>query len=665
MSTRHPLLMSEGQIGSLTLRNRILHAPMARGMSNRDGSITQTHIDFLEARARGGAALVSTEGTYVDALGNSHAPALGIHSDEMIPGLARAAVAVHRHGARFAIELFYAGRVGRQWVPFRQPLAPAAVPSYANTPPSYPREMTRDDIDGLVDSFERAAGRAIAAGADALWIHGGHGYLLSAFMSPFTNTRTDEFGGSFMNRATVPTRIVAAVRRAAGAHVPILYRMNAEDFYPGGITLEESCQLAPLLAAAGVDLIDVTGGLYESKQFTMQDAAAPPAGFVPNALQIKEALGASARVSAVQKLNDPDVAERALEQGLDFVSMARGFHADPDFVEKVRAGRTREIVPCIACLRCLDLHGTPGSSVQCSSNPVTGFERRRRERRADVGRRIVVIGGGVAGMDAAARLARQGHEVSLHEASGELGGQLLLARRGMPDYQKLVDYLSAELSGLDVEVVLDNPIDVEQVDALRPVPDLVVVATGVKPGPWFWTIDPDVNTFNLPEAYARPSGQWTERVLLIGADSRSCALALDLAALGAAVDIVEPRILIAHDVHPATRARLTDRLQGCGTITVHLESTVEAVADRRPTLQSRNEWREIEPVDTVVIGEVVANNDLYEKLLRDESVFEVHAIGDCTYPRDIYAATQSSAELAERVLLGSMVVARTPATTAS
>jgi len=648
----YPKLLSEGRIGRLRLKNRILHAPMARGMSNRDGTITQTHLDYLAARAKGGAALVTTEGVYVDPIGNSHAPALGIHSDAMIPGLRRAGELIHSFGASYGIELFYAGRVGRQWVPFRQPLGPSAVPCHANTPPSQPREMTIADIKRLVQSYVRAAERAVEAGVDLLWLHGGHGYLISAFVSPFSNRRTDEYGGSLAGRARLPLEIIAAVRAAIGPDVPIAYRLNAQEYLEGALTIDEAIPVAAMLADAGIDLIDVTGGLYETKEFSIQGSAAPQGGFVDNAVKIKESLGDRVPVSVVQKMNNPAFADEVLrEHNLDFVSMARAFHADPEFVSKLEQGRAQDIIPCIACLRCLDLHGVPGSTVQCATNSATGFERRRHGQVAALSRRVTVVGGGVAGMESAVQLARQGHAVTLLEGSGQLGGQVLLSARTAPDHQKLVDYLSIQLRKHKVVVKLNVVADVAMVDDTMP--DVVVIATGVKRAPWFWEVEGSPKTFHLLDAYSRPADDWEPAVVLIGGDAWSCSLAQYLATLGVDVHVVEPRPLFAHDTYAASRSRIIDQLERDERIHLYPETTVELIGEGFVTLQSRNEYSRCDGVGSVVIGERVSNNDLYEQIIATSPERELYAVGDCTYPRDIYAATQAAAEIAELIRLKS------------
>ena len=651
MTLDNPGLLTPGRIGPMELSGRILQAPMSRGLCNRDGSVTQRFVDFLEARAAGGAPLVSTDGANVDTVGDSHRASLGIHDDSLIPGLARVADAVHGHGSKFGIQLFFSGRVGRQWVSFRQPVSASAVPYVGAVPASYPREMSVEDIEHLIDLFAQGARRAVSAGADAVWIHAAHGYVLSAFLSPLTNQRTDQFGGTLRRRAEFPMRIVRAVREAIGPDIALLYRLNADDYRPGGVDVDSAIEIAQLLVDESVDLLDVTGGTYESKEYTMQWASEPPGGFVDNALRIKAALGDRVKVSVVQKMNDPAVAEAALAQGLDFVSMARGFHADPDFVQKLREGRPADIIPCIACLRCLDLFATHGEQpVGCTTNPATSDERRRRIGIAPRPQRLLVVGGGVAGMEAAVRAARAGHEVELHERGSRLGGQVVLAARTAPDFRKFVDYLTGQLAELAIPVEFGSEVDVDLIRAKAP--DVVVCATGAKPGPWFWTMDDSIPRSDLLGVYEAPVGPG-DRIVLIGGDWRGSMTALDLARRGAQVWIVEPRLELAFDAPPAARARTAGFVAEQPGITVLLETTVELVADGVLTLQSRDEYSVLEGVTRIVTAEVMADNDLAEALVMLEPELPVHRIGDALRPRDMYFATQDAADAVERIGLRS------------
>ena len=405
---RFDLLLREGRINSMVTRNRIITGPMERNLANRDGSLTTAYVDYLAERARGGASLIVIESTYVDIRGLGHIFQVGCHGDHVIPGLGRAAGAVHAHGARLGIELYVGGRQTPSIMSQRQPIAPSVVPCEVLSPVPVPRELTVPEIRDVVASFAAAARRVVAAGLDMIHLHGAHGYLLGSFLSPYSNRRTDEYGGTPERRARFPLEVLAAVREVVGPDFPIGYRMSAEEYLDGGLTIEDTAAFAQLLARAGIDLIDVSGGIYESAYRIIQGPEAPPGGFVRNAAAIKRAVGDTVPVSVAQRLSDPDFAEEVLRRhDLDFVTLSRAFHADPSYLRKVEEGRTDEIVPCIACHHCTNLLEA-SMPVRCAANPSSGLERRRRIAPVATPRRVTVVGGGPAGMQAARVLALQG-----------------------------------------------------------------------------------------------------------------------------------------------------------------------------------------------------------------------------------------------------------------
>ena len=336
---RFRFLLREGRINSMVMRNRIITGPMERSLAHRDGSLTGAYVDYLAERAAGGASLIVIESTYVDVRGLGHLYQVGCHGDHVIPALRRAADAVHARGAKLGIELYMGGRQTPSVMSQRQPVAPSVVPCEVLSPVPVPRELTVPEIDEIVESFASAAGRAAAAGLDMIHLHGAHGYLLGSFVSPFSNRRTDDYGGTPENRARFPLQVLRAVREVVGEDFPIGYRMSAAEYVDGGLTIADTTAFAQLLASAGIDLIDVSGGIYESAHMIIQDSGSLPGGFVRNAAAIKESVGDRVPVSVGQRLNDPAFAEDVLRrENLDFVTLSRAFHADPDYVRKVEEG---------------------------------------------------------------------------------------------------------------------------------------------------------------------------------------------------------------------------------------------------------------------------------------------------------------------------------------
>ena len=512
------LLLRKGRINKMEVGNRIIAGPMEKNICNRDGTITQRYIDFLLERARGGVGLIQVESTYVDTRGIGHIYQLGCHADHVIPPLKRMAKAVHAEGGKLALELYVGGRQTPSVISQRQPIAPSVFPCTRYDPVPVPREMTLDDIQEALVYFAEAARRVREADFDMIHIHGAHGYLISSFLSPWTNLRTDQYGGSLANRARFPLEILAAMRKVVGPDYPIGYRMSAEEYVEGGLTLKESVEFCKMLAEAGIDLIDISGGLYESWWMIVHGPDVPKGGFVYCAKEIKKAVGDKVPVSVAQKMNDPVFANEAMRrEGFDYVSLSRGLHADPYYVRKLEEGRLDEIIPCTACMYCTGVLDA-NVPVGCSSNPYTVHEKRQWKGKMDPPAKVVVVGGGPGGMMAAKILAEQGQQVTLFEATGALGGQVLYSARGAADYADLTTYLVGQMNKLKVDVRLNSKAGLETIKELRP--DAVIVAAGSKPGLTLWPVRG--KQFNIYSAMDRPEEEWKGRTVVLGGDAVSC-----------------------------------------------------------------------------------------------------------------------------------------------
>jgi 2,4-dienoyl-CoA reductase-like NADH-dependent reductase (Old Yellow Enzyme family)/thioredoxin reductase len=639
------LLLREGRINKMQLRNRIITGPMEKSLANRDGSLTQRYIDYLTERARGGASLIQIESTYVDIRGMGHLFQLGCHGDHVIPGLARVARAVHAEGARIGLEIYMGGRQTPSYMSQRQPIAPSVVLCNVLNPVPTPREMTKDDIQEVIGQFAAAARRVKEAGMDLIHLHGAHGYLLCAFLSPYSNKRTDEYGGSAANRARFPLEVLAAVRKVVGPDFPIGYRMTAEEYIDGGLTLRDTIEFSKMLADAGIDLIDVSGGIYESGSMIIQGPEAPKGGFVKNAAAIKKAVGDRVPVSVAQRLNDPNFANEVMRrEGIDFISLTRAFHADPHYSQKVQQNRVDEIVPCIACHHCTNLLEA-NLAAGCAANPYTTFERRRRMDPVAVRSHVVVIGGGPAGMNAAKVLAEQGIGVTLFEASSQLGGQMLYSSRIAPDYGYLVTYLAGQMQKLKIDVRLNTRAELQSVSELKP--DAVIVATGARGGLSFWPVKGKPKLFDLFSALDRPDEEWEDRVVIAGGDSESCFLALYIAGRGAEVHVIEPNNAFSTDKLSPGKDLLMGALEALSTIHLRKETTIEEIGSEYVVLQSRGQLETLDGVGSTVIGGRTANNSLYEELAAEFPGLDLYNIGDSVAPRDVYSASHEAAEVAE------------------
>lgn len=527
-------LLSPGRIGSLEIRNRILVAPMGENLAEPDGTMGERIQRFYEERARGGVGLVIVGVTSVaHPEGQCNVNQVAISDDRFIPELKRFTDRIHAHGAKVAFQLQHAGRVARmdiprgraRWVPSEYQEDPgdllndltdeevmitlANVASQGAVFDFHP--MTIEEIKGLIQRFADAAERAKRAGADGVEIHGGHGYIISSFISPKTNKRTDEYGGSVENRARLLTDVIKAVKARVGKDFPVWCRIDGKEFLVEiGITEEMAEQTAMLAEAAGADAIHVSayGNPAMTGAFTMAPLVHARCGFVPLAERIKRKV--KVPVIAVGRI-EPEDGERLIAEGkADFIAMARKLVADPELPRKLAEGRTKEIRPCIACYTCVG-EIFLNRPLVCAANPLAGKEHEIAIAPAKAKKRVLVAGGGPAGMEAARTAASRGHEVILCEKGDRLGGTLFFASILYPDNERLLDWLRAEVKRLPIEVRLNTEVTPALVREIKP--DVVIVAAGAK------RELPNIPGVHLPHVM----GGDDMRALITGSDKKAAA----------------------------------------------------------------------------------------------------------------------------------------------
>jgi 2,4-dienoyl-CoA reductase (NADPH2) len=463
-------------IGQMALKNRIYMPAMHMAMCV-EHEVTDPLLAFYAARAKGGAGMICVGYATVDELaGNTQN--IGAHHDRFLPGLARLAEVIKENGARAAIQLNHAGRYNYAFfIEGKQPIAPSPIASRLTR--ETPREMTAADIEGVIDSFAQAAARSKKAGFDAVEILSGTGYLISEFLSPLTNQRTDGYGGALENRMRFGLEVVAAVRRAVGPDYPLVVRMNGNDFMPGGNGREELQTYAAALDAAGVDALCINVGWHEAP--VPQIVSSVPRGvFAYLARGIRERV--TVPVIASHRINDPAVARDLLKDDMcDMVAMGRSLIADPQLPNKVQGGREQEIVHCIACAQgCFD-NLFKLKSVECLCNPTAGHELECGPGTDCTPKKVLVVGGGPAGMSAAIAAHDRGHQVHLVEATDRLGGQLFLAAAppGRGEFAQLAKDLARQVALRGIAVTLGRSVSPAVLDDLAP--EAVILATGARP----------------------------------------------------------------------------------------------------------------------------------------------------------------------------------------
>lgn len=630
-------------IGSLTVRNRVIMAAMGTRFPAAGHRVTDQSVAYYARRAEGGVGLIVTEGTCVDeALGLSGGThQLSLDGDQYIPGLRRIAEAVHFHGAKIAVQLHHAGPNAH--VEGACPVAPSPVP-LLHRPGEIPRELTREEIRGIVKKFALASRRAREAGCDAVELLCAHGYLLNRFLSPHANQRQDEYGGSSANRARIITEIVAGIGAEAGKDFPILCKVPGNDYVEGGISPEESIAVCKILENAGVGALVVTGGSSEAKLAHNAPMGFPQAWQVQLAEKIKQHV--QIPVAAIGKIKQPQVAERILREGTaDMVALARTLLADPDFVVKAQNNEVESILPCISCNYCFERIVDGGQPLACALNPLAGREYDTRITPAFRPRKVLVVGGGPAGMQAAAVASSRGHEVTLMEKEEHLGGQLLLA--AIPPHKEelaaFTNYLIGQLAQKKVRVKLGEKATRESVEGQKP--DVVVIATGALP------ITAPISGADAEkviaswDALAHP-GQLGNQVAVIGGGLVGCDVACFIAGQGKTVTLIEQLESVALDTGSATRKFLIQKLRE-KNITVILGAEARAIREEGVSFL-QNGQTQVLAADTVVLAVGArSNRELLDAL--GNARIEVYAIGDCVAPRKMAQANAQGYNLGIRL----------------
>ena len=468
-------LFSPVSINSLEVKNRIVYPGLGL-LYSYDGKLNDRYYEYFREKARGGAGIVTVGPVGVDRPGSGFIM-LTLKDDEEIPPFRKLTDIIRGEGARAWVQLFHAGGYSfSQLLEGEKPMAPSSVYSRYNK--ETPREMTLDDIRDTQEAFARAAERALKAGFDGIEIIASAGYLITQFLSPAKNLRTDEYGGSFENRVRFPRETIELVRQRIGPEVPLTIRMAGNDFVPGSNTDTETPAFAVVYEKAGVDAINVTGGWHESRvpQLPME---VPRAGYSYLAMNIKETV--SVPVISSNRISSPFEAEKIIRDGMaDMVCLGRVLIADPEWPEKAMKGREDEIRPCVACNQgCTDTIFS-GKPVFCIVNPRAGYEGVRNIPVSDNPKNIMVIGAGPAGLEAAVRGTEAGHRVELYEKAGRIGGQLWIA--GTPPHKQelweLIHYYESMLDRLEIPVHLETEVTMELIREKSP--DFIISAEGAE-----------------------------------------------------------------------------------------------------------------------------------------------------------------------------------------
>lgn len=631
-------ILSPIEIGPVTIKNRFVVPPMSNNFALPSGSLSSRSYDYYVERAKGGFGLITIEATVVDKTAKGGIRKHCLYDDSMIEGLKKVVEGCHEYGAKVSIQLQQAGPEGNAKAA-GYPLK-SASPIVAAAGKDIPLEMSTKQIYELIDIYGDAAFRAKQAGVDVIEIHLAHGYLISSFISPQTNKRLDEFGGSFLNRMRLPRLIIEEIKKRVGPDIAISCRLNSSDETLGGLTIEDSKLIARYLESIGVDVINLSRSIHLRDEYMWAPSPIHQGFNLEHARQIKESVNIP--VIMVGRFNDPFLADQLINEGhCDLVAFGRQSIADPWLPNKTRDGLFEEQVPCIACLQGCVGNMFVGQPITCLANPFVGYEAQLDFKMATTPKKVMIVGAGVAGLYSAWILAARGHQVTIHEATNELGGQMRLAAfpPGKGDITTLIRSYLVLCNKYGVEIKLNSKVTEEVVKNEKP--DALVLATGAKPlVPPIPGIDKTVHAVDVLAGKVACG----KKILVVGGGLVGSETADYLGERNFDVTILEQKDKIAGDISGEHRIYMMENYQRNG-VKMITNATVKSFVDGGVIYTKDNQEINLTGFDTVILalgGE--AYNPLETQL--SNIIKEMYVIGDGLKARKALEAINEAKNIA-------------------
>lgn len=627
-------------IKNVTFPNRLVVSAMVTNFCNKDGSASERYIAYHEEKAKGGFGMIITEDYAIRVKGKGFSNVAGMWDDSLIDSHSELTRRVHQYDSKIIAQIYHAGRQTHQGVTGFPPEAPSAVPCPANK--QIPHELTVEEIKEIEQDFADCARRCKQAGFDGIEIHGGHGYLVAEFMSSYSNKRIDQYGGSLTNRMRFPLEVIAAIRKAVGEEFIVGFRISADELVPGGRTKEDTKTIALMLEAAGIEFLHVSAGVYGSSYAIAPPQAIKHGWLTDFAKEVKEIVHIP--VITVGRINDPLIADQIIRSGkADSVTMARASLCDPHMPEKARQGNFEEIRYCIACSQgCMGVL-LKDKPIHCALNPMLGQEYKYINKQTDQFKKVLVVGGGPAGMQTAITAAEQGHQVILYEKNNCLGGQYRLAAIP-PNKGEITSFLYWQqimLKKLGVNVILNQQVDKDMIENSDC--DVVIVATGGKP------IIPEISgvgSKNVVTACEILDGKvfCGQKAVVIGGGQIGTETALHLAVHRKDVTLIEMTndLAIKETAHP--REFLLKAVED-STINVILNGCVKDIREDSVVVEiAKDQLIEVQ-ADTVILAIGMQEENALSKSIVDCKK-KIITIGDAKEVRQVMDAVREGFETA-------------------
>jgi 2,4-dienoyl-CoA reductase-like NADH-dependent reductase (Old Yellow Enzyme family)/thioredoxin reductase/putative sterol carrier protein len=614
------------KVGNIEISNRIVMPGMETNYGDEKGNVTDKTIKYYQLRAKGGTGLITVESIFFDSVGRGTQNMLSIESNKKIAGLKKLVDIIKKEGARVIGQVYHAGIQSTSFIQGEQIVGPSDIPSKLTG--VIPKPMTKKMIKKTIEGYAIACQRLQKAGFDGVEIHAGHGYLLNQFFSKLYNNRTDEYGGSLENRMRFAIEVLQAIRKKCGENFLICYRINGQDFIEGGLEVEDMAKIAKRLEEEGVDMINITGGIFDSPYYPVVPFMNQPRGVYSKYSAIIKKAIKNVPICVVGRINTPEIAEEILQDNrADMVAMGRAVISDPFLPQKTKDGKRDEIIICTGCNACLN-QILIEEQVACSNNPnLLGSYEDIKE--ASEKKKVLIIGAGPAGLEAAIVAKIRGHEILIIEKDDKIGGNLVLGAQAPMKKESLnfiskYDYL---LKKYGVNVKLSTPYTKELLEEFQP--DVVILATGSKPSiPEIEGLEGNYQLYTEALAVEITGG---EEVALIGGGMIGIEVANYLSSKGKKITIFEETPALGADLYSLVGSEIVQRTLDDDNVTVITDAAIDKIDGKTIYGKQGNQDFSLQFDEIIITTESSPLAEIESEI--KQHVSKVFKIGDCKKTR--------------------------------